>query len=71
MFDHSKTYLAGHSLAGIGAVNWGLVQFADLNLVTTLLGTNTLPTAAVYGLVALGGVQVLGDAVTDYMEGEI
>lgn len=67
MFDEGPIYAVGHTLAGIGAVNWGLVALADANLVEMLLGTGTLA-QAVYVLVALGGLQVLGDVMADYSE---
>ena len=54
-------------LAAVGAINWGLVAFLDLNLVAALLGGGTLA-AVVYGLVALGGLwslTLLGKVMTD------
>lgn len=51
-------------LAGIGAVNWGLIGVTALmggesfNLVTTLFGTGLL-TNTVYTLVGLAGLEVL------------
>lgn len=54
------------TLTGIGAVNWGLVQFANFNLVTflskaPLIGMYVEP--VVYGAVAISGVFVLGSVV--------
>ena len=46
-------------LAGIGAVNWGLVAFLNIDLVSKLLGPMTLPAKVVYGLVAVSGVLTL------------
>ena len=46
-------------LAGIGALNWGLVAFLHVNLVEKLLGDMTLPARAVYGLVAVSGLILL------------
>ena len=46
-------------LAGIGALNWGLVAFFNVNLVAMLLGDMTLPARIVYGLVAVAGIIVL------------
>ncbi len=46
-------------LAGIGALNWGLVAFLQVNLVTRILGDMTLPAKAVYGLVAVSGLILL------------
>lgn len=42
-------------LAGIGALNWGLVAFAGIDLVAKVLGPMTLAAKAVYGLVAIAG----------------
>jgi uncharacterized protein len=39
----------------IGGLNWGLVAFLDLNLVTLLFG-ETMAAQVVYGLVALAAV---------------
>lgn len=46
-------------LAGIGAVNWGLVVFANVNLVDRVLGSAPGAAKAVYGLVAAAGVLLL------------
>jgi len=43
-------------LAVIGALNWGLVGFFDVNLVASLLGTTTLATRAVYSLVGISAI---------------
>ena len=48
-------------LAGVGALNWGLVAFMKFNLVEyldTLTGAKGLD-VIVYGLVAVAGVYVL------------
>jgi uncharacterized membrane protein YuzA (DUF378 family) len=50
-------------LAGIGAVNWGLVALAEFDLVAAVFGlefgqTNAA-TRVVYGLVGLAGLWVL------------
>lgn len=45
-------------LAGVGAVNWGLVGLFGINLVSMLAGTGTLSTV-VYTLVGISGVYVL------------
>lgn len=42
-------------LAGIGAINWGLVGAFDFNLVEKILGLGTM-TDIVYILVGLSGV---------------
>lgn len=49
-------------LAGIGAVNWGLIGVAKTNLVTTLLGTSGL-TTFVYVVVGVAGAIVLADVL--------
>ena len=46
-------------LAGIGALNWALVTFFNMNLVTRLLGDMTLPAKVVYGLVGVSGLILL------------
>ncbi len=46
-------------LAGIGALNWGLVTFANVNLVDRLLGSVPAAAKAVYGLVGAAGVLLL------------
>ena len=40
----------------IGALNWGLVGLAQLDLVEKLLGTMTPAARAVYGLIGVAGV---------------
>jgi uncharacterized membrane protein YuzA (DUF378 family) len=54
---------AARVLAGIGAVNWGLVALAEFDLVAAIFGlefgqTNAA-TRVVYGLVGLAGLWVL------------
>lgn len=51
-------------LAGIGALNWGLVALAEFDLVAAVFGlgfgeTNAL-TRIVYGLVGVAGLWVIG-----------
>ncbi len=50
-------------LVVLGAVNWGLVGVARLNLVETILGSGTL-TQVVYILVGLGGLYMLWTALS-------
>jgi uncharacterized membrane protein YuzA (DUF378 family) len=38
-------------LGGLGALNWLLVAFLNINLVTRILGEGSLPSKVVYGLV--------------------
>ncbi len=46
-------------LAGIGALNWGLVGIFGVNLVEKLLGDMTGPARAVYGLIGIAGILTL------------
>jgi uncharacterized membrane protein YuzA (DUF378 family) len=51
-------------LAGVGAINWGLVALAEFDLVAAIFGlefgeTNAA-TRVVYGLVGLAGLWVIG-----------
>ena len=46
-------------LAGVGALNWGLVAFFGLNLVEKALGSVPHGPKAVYGLVGLAGLMTL------------
>ncbi len=50
-------------LVVVGAINWGLVGVANLNLVETIFGMGTL-TQVVYLLVGLGGLYMLWMAVS-------
>ena len=43
----------------IGAVNWGLIGFFNLNLVALLFGSMTWLSRIVYGLVGLCGLYLL------------
>lgn len=47
------------ALAGIGALNWALVAFLNLNLVTKILGDLTLASKVAYGLVGISGAILL------------
>ena len=47
------------ALAIIGAINWGLVAFLNVNLVEKLFGDMTMLAKVVYGLVTLSGVMLL------------
>ena len=40
----------------VGGLNWGLVGFANFNLVDTLLGAGSMLADCVYGLVGLSAV---------------
>ena len=43
----------------IGAVNWGLIGFFDLNLVSLLFGSMSWISRIIYGLVGLCGLYLL------------
>ena len=47
----------------IGAVNWGLVGAADIDLVKLALGEMTVIARVVYGLVGLAGLYTIYYAV--------
>ena len=47
--------LAGF-LAGLGALNWGLVGILKVDLVAKLLGEMTAAARAVYAVIGLGGL---------------
>lgn len=51
--------LVAFILVVVGAINWGLVGAAHINLVDMLLGTGTLAAKIVYILVGLSGVFML------------
>ena len=54
--------MTANILAGVGALNWGLVEFADgLNLVTKLVEVVPIPNIAkiLYGAIAASGIYVL------------
>jgi uncharacterized membrane protein YuzA (DUF378 family) len=46
-------------LAGIGALNWGLVAIMNLDLVAKVLGVGTMPAKIVYILVGVSGLITL------------
>lgn len=48
-------------LAGAGAINWGLIQFAGMNLVDKIPFLNQYPTI-VYGAIAISGIYVVYNA---------
>lgn len=43
----------------IGAINWGLIGFADWNLVSAIFGDATAFTRIIYGLVGLSGLYLI------------
>lgn len=42
----------------VGALNWALVAFLKLNVVTTIFGETSVLTTVVYGLVGLSALYV-------------
>ena len=46
-------------LAALGAINWGLVAFLQMDLVVKLLGMGTPGAKVVYGLIGVSGLIVL------------
>lgn len=50
-------------LVVLGAINWGLVGAANINLVETIVGTGSL-TQVVYILVGLSGLYMLWEALS-------
>ena len=46
-------------LAGLGAFNWLLVAWLDVNIVASLLGDMTMPAKIVYTLIGISGAMVL------------
>lgn len=46
-------------LVVIGALNWGLIGLAKINLVAKLLGDGTVVSRVVYGLVGLAGLMTV------------
>ena len=49
-----------HVFTIIGAVNWGLIGFFNIDLVATLFGTYTLMSRIVYIIVGLAGLINIG-----------
>lgn len=47
------------TIAVIGTVNWGLIGFFDLNLVSLLFGSMSWISRIIYGLVGLCGLYLL------------
>jgi len=56
-------------IAHLGAVNWGLQETADINIVTELLGTSNAGIA--YIIIGLAGIVALTEwfEITDFFEG--
>lgn len=47
------------TIAVIGAINWGLIGFFDLNLVSAIFGSMSWMSRVIYGLVGLCGLYLL------------
>jgi len=47
------------TIAIIGAINWGLIGFFNINLVSTLFGSMSLFSRIIYGLVGLCGLYLI------------
>lgn len=47
------------TLSIIGAVNWGLIGFFNLNIVSLLFGSMTWLSRIIYGLVGISGLYLL------------
>lgn len=47
------------TIALIGAVNWGLIAFFDLNLVSLIFGEMTALSRIIYALVGVAGLYLL------------
>ena len=52
----------------IGALNWGLVGAFDFNLVTALLGEDTMLTKITYILVGISALAFMFSAASDIFE---
>jgi uncharacterized membrane protein YuzA (DUF378 family) len=46
-------------LAAIGAINWGLVGLANIDLVARLFGAGSSASRVVYGLIGVSGLLLL------------
>ena len=62
MKDIKKSCLICQIVTGlviIGALNWGLVAFFNLNLVTRFVGDMTTTAKVVYGAIGIAGIMKL------------
>jgi uncharacterized membrane protein YuzA (DUF378 family) len=67
--DESAVKVTAWLLAGIGALNWGLVELADVNLVTEIGGTGTA--GAMYIVIgAAGALSLAGNFGFDVIGGD-
>lgn len=71
LLGEDNGYMASHLLAGVGALNWGLIGVTALagmepiNLVEVSLGWMPLLENGVYALVGLAGIDVLADGMME------
>lgn len=58
------------ALAGIGALNWGLTEFFNTNLVTMVGAMHPAVAPTVYGAVGVSGALLLGKmtGINDYVK---
>lgn len=67
--DESAVKVTVWLLAGLGALNWGLMEVADLNLVTELLGSGSA--GLVYIVIgAAGALSLAGNFGLDVLGGD-
>jgi len=67
--DESAVKVTAWLLSGVGAANWGLMEAADINLVTELLGTGSA--GIVYLAVgAAGALSLAGNFGLDVLGGD-
>lgn len=67
--DESAVKVTVWLLAGLGALNWGLMELADLNLVTEVVGSGSA--GAIYIVVgAAGALSLAGNFGIDVLGGE-
>jgi uncharacterized membrane protein YuzA (DUF378 family) len=50
----------------IGALNWGLVGFFDVNVVALIFGEASAITRVIYALVGLSGIYEIGNITIGY-----
>ena len=56
MRTNTALYYVTLLLTALGAINWGLVGLADINLVKTLFGTMPAVERAIYTLIGASGI---------------
>ena len=58
-------HMVAFTLVVVGAVNWGLVGLADLNIVSMLLGSAPTLERLVYVLVGVSGIVLAATHMSD------